>query len=178
MQTSPATAHQTRAGLPPKDGRSWRLPAGDHPADAGLATAWMHRPGLMVWLRHMLRTPSRQVPDAEGSVLACRRHCCRHQRWRGRTACRNRQGGRRVTIRTGLADAQLQRSPVAGRIYNFRSPACSAAPAMSILSGATMSAAKSLRSAWTPPGRVSAFFWCRSAPPPRASLSPPCREIP
>ena len=81
--------------------------------------------GLMVWLRHTLRTPSRQVPDAEGSVLAPADGIVvdisdgEVEPPAGTDMGR----GRRVTIRTGLADAQLQRSPVAGRITdNFLIP--------------------------------------------------------
>ena len=57
--------------------------------------------GLMIWLRYTLRVPSRMSPQvSEGPP-----------------------GGHRITIATGLAEAQLQRSPVAGRIAdNFLIP--------------------------------------------------------
>jgi len=81
--------------------------------------------GLMVWLRHTLRTPMRQIPDAAGQVLAPADGIVIDVS-EGEVeppAGTDMGPGRRVTIRTGLADAQLQRSPVSGRITdNFLIP--------------------------------------------------------
>ena len=86
--------------------------------------------GLMVWFRHLLRTPARVSPVAPGLVLAPADGvvievldkidaALPHQE----TSYQDMAGASRVTIRTGLADAQLQRSPVAGRIIdNFLIP--------------------------------------------------------
>lgn len=88
--------------------------------------------GLMVWLRHILRSPRRLSPDAPGLVLAPADGVVIEVTDRidappmadpssGDLA--GESGARRVTIRTGLADVQLQRSPVAGRIIdNFLIP--------------------------------------------------------
>lgn len=81
--------------------------------------------GLMVWLRHTLRTPMRQIPDAAGQVLAPADGIVIDVS-EGEVeppAGTDMGPGRRVTIRTSLADAQLQRSPVSGRITdNFLIP--------------------------------------------------------
>jgi len=91
--------------------------------------------GLMVWLRHLLRTPARVSPVAPGLVLAPADGvvievldsvdaALPHQEASYQdTVYQDMVGASRVTIRTGLADAQLQRSPVAGRIIdNFLIP--------------------------------------------------------
>ncbi|RZO29010.1 MAG: hypothetical protein EVA90_04335 [SAR116 cluster bacterium] len=91
--------------------------------------------GLMVWLRHTLRAPTRLSPDDPGLVLAPADgvvievvdeidRAASHQGVSHQDASRDDMvGASRVTIRTGLADAQLQRSPVAGRIIdNFLIP--------------------------------------------------------
>ena len=81
--------------------------------------------GLMVWLRFILRLPARQIPDdasavlspADGTVLAIQASDATAPAGTGVG------DGHRITIRTGLADAQLQRSPLAGRIVdNFLIP--------------------------------------------------------
>jgi len=81
--------------------------------------------GLMVWLRFILQRPARQIPDdaaailspADGTVLAVQSGDAAAPAGTGVEA------GHRITIRTGLADAQLQRSPLAGRIVdNFLIP--------------------------------------------------------
>jgi phosphatidylserine decarboxylase len=81
--------------------------------------------GLMVWLRYILRLPARQIPDddtailapADGKVLAVVSGAVEGPAGTGIEA------GHRITIRTGLADAQLQRSPLGGRIVdNFLIP--------------------------------------------------------
>ena len=81
--------------------------------------------GLMVWLRYILRLPARQISDdasailapADGKVLAVVSGDAEVPAGTGIEA------GHRITIRTGLADAQLQRSPLAGRIVdNFLIP--------------------------------------------------------
>lgn len=81
--------------------------------------------GLMVWLRHTLRTPTRRIPDAAGRVLAPADGIVIEVSDDdvAPPAGTDLRPGRRVTIRTGLADAQLQRSPVSGRITdNFVIP--------------------------------------------------------
>jgi phosphatidylserine decarboxylase len=91
--------------------------------------------GLMVWLRHTLRAPTRLSPDDPGLVLAPADgvvievvdeidRAASHQGASHQDASRDGMAGAsRVTIRTGLADAQLQRSPVSGRIIdNFLIP--------------------------------------------------------
>ena len=81
--------------------------------------------GLMAWLRYTLRTPSRHVPDITGAVLAPADGVI-IEISEGEVdppAGTDMGRGQRVTIRTGLADAHLQRSPVAGRITdNFLIP--------------------------------------------------------
>lgn len=81
--------------------------------------------GLMVWLRHILRLPARRVPEdaqailspADGKVLEVVKETAEVPAGTGIIA------GHRITIRTGLADAQLQRSPLGGRIVdNFLIP--------------------------------------------------------
>ena len=78
--------------------------------------------GLMIWLRYTVRVPSRVAPQDPGLVLAPAD---------GRIleislledAAVEAPRGHRITIATRLADAQLQRSPVAGRIVdNFLVP--------------------------------------------------------
>jgi phosphatidylserine decarboxylase len=89
----------------------------------------------MVWLRHTLRAPTRLSPDDPGLVLAPADgvvievvdeidRSASHQGASHQDASRDGMAGAsRVTIRTGLADAQLQRSPVSGRIIdNFLIP--------------------------------------------------------
>lgn len=81
--------------------------------------------GLMVWLRYTLRTPQRRIPDDTGIVLAPADGVI-VEISEGEVvppAGTDLGASRRVTIRTGLADAHLQRSPVAGRIVdNFLIP--------------------------------------------------------
>lgn len=83
--------------------------------------------GLMVWLRFILRLPARQIPDdasavlspADGTVLAIQASDATAPAGTSTGI----EDGHRITIRTGLADAQLQRSPLAGRIVdNFLIP--------------------------------------------------------
>lgn len=86
--------------------------------------------GLMVWLRYTLRVPSRLSPDDPGLVLAPADGVIIEVADTIEEAVSDQHasdqkmaGASRVTIRTGLADAQLQRSPVAGRIIdNFLIP--------------------------------------------------------
>ena len=81
--------------------------------------------GLLLWLRHTLRTPDRRIPDAEGVILAPADGIVVEVSDEEVTPPAGTDIGaaRRVTIRTGLADAHLQRSPVAGRITdNFLIP--------------------------------------------------------
>jgi len=78
--------------------------------------------GIMIWLRYTLRIPSRVSPQAPGLVLApADGRILEITKLDDRAA--DMSGGHRITIATGLADAQLQRSPVAGRIAdNFLIP--------------------------------------------------------
>lgn len=78
--------------------------------------------GLMIWLRFTLRMPSRVAPQDPGLILApADGRILEITRLDGVGA--GPAGGHRITIATGLADAQLQRSPVAGRIAdNFLIP--------------------------------------------------------
>ena len=81
--------------------------------------------GLMLWLRYTLRAPRRLSPDDPGLVLAPADGVVIEVADDVDEAASHPDmaGARRVTIRTGLADAQLQRSPVAGRIIdNFLIP--------------------------------------------------------
>lgn len=86
--------------------------------------------GLMVWLRYTLRVPSRLSPDDPGLVLAPAdgviievADIIEEAASDQHASDQEMAGVSRVTIRTGLADAQLQRSPVAGRIIdNFLIP--------------------------------------------------------
>jgi len=78
--------------------------------------------GVMLWLRHTLRASRRLTPDGHGKVVAPADGVVVEvldildERAADERAAR-------VTIRTSLADAQLQRSPVAGRIIdNFLIP--------------------------------------------------------
>ena len=78
--------------------------------------------GLMIWLRYTLRVPSRMSPQDTGLVLAPADGKIVEITMLDDMAT-GPPGGYRVTIATGLADAQLQRSPVAGRIVdNFLIP--------------------------------------------------------
>ena len=81
--------------------------------------------GLLVWLRHTLRVPIRRVPNIARAVLAPADGIvveitdAKTQPPAGTSV----GSGHRVTIRTGLSDAHLQRSPVAGRLTdNFLIP--------------------------------------------------------
>ena len=78
--------------------------------------------GLMIWLRYTLRVPSRMSPQASGLVLApADGRIIEITKLDDMAA--GPPGGHRITIATGLAEAQLQRSPVAGRIAdNFLIP--------------------------------------------------------
>ena len=81
--------------------------------------------GVMLWLRYTLRAPRRLSPDDPGLVLAPADGVVIEVADDVDEAASHPDmaGARRVTIRTGLADAQLQRSPVAGRIIdNFLIP--------------------------------------------------------
>lgn len=81
--------------------------------------------GMMLWLRYTLRAPHRLSPDDPGLVLAPSDGVVIEvDEVAGDAAsAADMAGARRITIRTGLADAQLQRSPVAGRIIdNFLIP--------------------------------------------------------
>jgi phosphatidylserine decarboxylase len=81
--------------------------------------------GLMVWLRYTLRIPARLSPDDPGLVLAPADGVIIEVAGNIDEAASEQEmvGASRVTVRTGLADAQLQRSPVAGRIIdNFLIP--------------------------------------------------------
>ncbi|MGB1106003.1 MAG: hypothetical protein EBT94_09200 [Alphaproteobacteria bacterium] len=86
--------------------------------------------GVMLWLRHTLRAPRRLTPDGHGKVVAPADgvvvevlDILEERGADERAAHSDMTGAARVTIRTGLADAQLQRSPVAGRIIdNFLIP--------------------------------------------------------
>ena len=81
--------------------------------------------GIMLWLRYTLRAPRRLTPEGRGLVVApadgvvievldAIDESATHP---------DLTGAGRVTIRTGLADAQLHRSPVAGRVIdNFLIP--------------------------------------------------------
>ena len=78
--------------------------------------------GLMIWLRHTLRVPSRWAPQDRGLVLAPADGRILEITLLEDVAA-GPPGGYRITIGTRLADAQLQRSPVAGRIVdNFLVP--------------------------------------------------------
>lgn len=126
--TDTPTDRSTDAGM--KDG--WLAPEGwSVLALAGIVTivlTFIALPlgafalGLMIWLRYTVRVPSRVAPQDPGLVLAPAD---------GRIleislledAAVEAPRGHRITIATRLADAQLQRSPVAGRIVdNFLVP--------------------------------------------------------
>ena len=78
--------------------------------------------GLMIWLRYTLRVPSRMSPQDTGLVLAPADGRILEVTKLDDMAA-GPPGGHRITIATGLADAQLQRSPLAGRIVdNFLIP--------------------------------------------------------
>ena len=78
--------------------------------------------GLMIWLRFTLRMPSRVSPQDSGLILApSDGRILEITKLDGVASVP--AGGHRITIATMLADAQLQRSPVAGRIAdNFLIP--------------------------------------------------------
>lgn len=81
--------------------------------------------GVMLWLRYTLRAPRRLSPADPGLVLAPADGVVIEVAGDIGDAGSHPDmaAARRVTIRTGLADAQLQRSPVAGRIIdNFLIP--------------------------------------------------------
>ena len=78
--------------------------------------------GLMIWLRFTLRMPTRVSPQDSGLILApSDGRILEITKLDG--VASGPTGGHRITIATRLADAQLQRSPVAGRIAdNFLIP--------------------------------------------------------
>ena len=81
--------------------------------------------GLLVWLRHTLRVPVRRVPNITREVLAPADGIVVEitDAETDPPAGTSVGSGHRITIRTGLADAHLQRSPVAGRVTdNFLIP--------------------------------------------------------
>lgn len=81
--------------------------------------------GLLVWLRHTLRVPSRRAPGVARAVLAPADGIVVEvtDAEAEPPAGTSVGPGHRITIRTGLADAHLQRSPVAGRVTdNFLIP--------------------------------------------------------
>ena len=78
--------------------------------------------GLMIWLRYILRMPQRISPQDPGLVLAPADGKIIEITTLDGVAA-GPPGGHRITIATALADAQLQRSPVTGRIVdNFLIP--------------------------------------------------------
>ena len=78
--------------------------------------------GIMIWLRFTLRVPSRVSPQDPGLVLAPADGRIIEITTLDDKAA-DLPGGHRITMATGLADAQLQRSPIAGRIAdNFLIP--------------------------------------------------------
>ena len=78
--------------------------------------------GIMIWLRYTLRIPSRVSPQDPGLVLAPADGRIIEITTLDDKAA-DLPGGHRITMATGLADAQLQRSPIAGRIAdNFLIP--------------------------------------------------------
>ena len=85
--------------------------------------------GLMLWLRHILRVPPRQLPaEADGAVLAPADGVITSIGMPENQIPDNRMDDGmtpmvRITIRTRLTDAQLQRAPLGGRIRdNFLIP--------------------------------------------------------
>ena len=85
--------------------------------------------GLMIWLRHILRVPPRQLPaEADGAVLAPADGVITSIGMPENQIPDNRMDDGitpmvRITIRTRLTDAQLQRAPLGGRIRdNFLIP--------------------------------------------------------
>ena len=83
--------------------------------------------GLMLWLRHILRIPVRRVPVDGDVVVAPADGVVTSIELQQQTEDRHMQDGlpamARITIRTGLTDAQLQRAPVTGRVRdNFLIP--------------------------------------------------------
>ena len=91
--------------------------------------------GVMLWLRHTLRAPRRLTPEGRGLVVApadgvvievsdtLDESAANASATDESTAHPDMAGATRVTIRTGLADTQLLRSPVAGRVIdNFLIP--------------------------------------------------------
>ncbi len=86
--------------------------------------------GVMLWLRHTLRAPRRLTPEGLGLVVAPADGVVIEVSDTLDESAANESavhpdmaGATRVTIRTGLADTQLLRSPVAGRVIdNFLIP--------------------------------------------------------
>ena len=83
--------------------------------------------GLMLWLRHILRIPLRQVPTDGDAVVAPADGVVTSIELQQQTQDCHMQDGlppmARITIRTRLTDAQLQRAPVTGRVRdNFLIP--------------------------------------------------------
>ena len=91
--------------------------------------------GVMLWLRHTLRAPRRLTPEGLGLVVApadgvvievsdtLDESAADESAANESAAHPDMAGTTRVTIRTGLADTQLLRSPVAGRVIdNFLIP--------------------------------------------------------
>ncbi len=96
--------------------------------------------GVMLWLRHTLRAPRRLTPEGLGLVVApadgvvievsdtldesaANESAANESAANESAAHPEMAAATRVTIRTGLADTQLLRSPVAGRVIdNFLIP--------------------------------------------------------
>ncbi len=83
--------------------------------------------GLMLWLRHILRIPVRRVPADGHAVLAPADGVVTSIDRQQQIQDSHMQDGlppmARITIRTRLTDAQLQRAPVTGRVRdNFLIP--------------------------------------------------------
>lgn len=91
--------------------------------------------GVMLWLRHTLRAPRRLTPEGLGLVVApadgvvievsdtLDESATDGSVGNESAAHLDMAGATRVSIRTGLADTQLLRSPVAGRVIdNFLIP--------------------------------------------------------
>ena len=78
--------------------------------------------GLMLWLRYILRVPHHCDPENARAIVSPVEGCVVDVQLQGVNVTSTDifmpelDGGHRITIRTGLADAQLQRSPVAGRV--------------------------------------------------------------
>jgi len=79
--------------------------------------------GLMVWLAHVLRAPVRTVPDGTGLVLAPADGRIVEIADSRLPGDGEESPATRITIRTGLVDAQLQTVPIDGQIVdNFAIP--------------------------------------------------------